>query len=564
MAEFIKKLNEKTGNRYAFLRLNSAYYISAERLLKVNFLFPSDESDLKKIAGTPLAKGAKQPAVSASKPGDVIDEAGKREVEAAIKELYPEIICEIKFTRSYADAEVVKNKVIEYLNDNHKAVLAELVGDDIAVETGSGFTKIKISAFTPVHKIFIAADTEKRLTRYIEKCFCLDCFVELSERSGFKSDTSAPGLDRGTVSVIGDSFVKPNGIGAVIFGSKAKRASGLNFFPLQIKTVSQPTERGATISVSGTVGSFQKNSFRNAEYNPEVPVKKKVGKFEIEVKEFTYVYKWTLDDTTDTIECVLYRDNPDLDIEKLKDGEIIAVTGVAYNRSRDGVLTFRPDAAWYADIDFSAVAPRRKIKSESKNYALIKPERYEDYSQSSLFDEVFVSETPAYLAGKTFVVFDFETTGVDASDAPVQLGACKMVDGKIVETFQTLINPGRKIPIETSRIHGIYDKDVVDAPSIKEVLPDFFKFTREAVLAAHNAPFDMGFLKRAAEPEGYVFDNMITDTCQLARQHVKGAPNNKLGTLCEFFKIELNCAHNAIYDAVATAKLLKEIAKLIV
>ncbi|MDR2635011.1 MAG: hypothetical protein LBC13_03405, partial [Clostridiales bacterium] len=456
----MKKLNEKTGNRYAFLRLNSAYYISAERLLKINFLFPSAEGDVKKTAETTPEKGAKKSA-SVRKNDDIIDNAGKTEIENAVKEMYSGVNCDIRFIRSYADSGVVGNKVIEYLAENHKIVLPELRNDDLAVDMGENFAKIKISAATSIYKIFMASDIENRLKRYLEKCFCLNCFVEVTERMDDSSDVSSPGLDKGSVFVVGDTFVKPRSFGEMIFGSKMKRSAGINFFPVQIKTVSQPTERGASVSVAGTVSNFQKNSFKNAEYNPEVPVKKKVGKFEVEIKEFTHFYKWTLDDTTDTIECVVYRDNPDSDIEKLKDGDVIVATGSAYRRQRDGLLAFRPDAAWYADVDFSDITPRRNIKGESRNYSLIKPQKYEEYSQSSLFDEeLFVTETPAYLAGRTFVVFDFETTGTFESDVPVQLGACKMVNGKIVETFSTLINPGRKIPAETSAIHGIYDKDV--------------------------------------------------------------------------------------------------------
>lgn len=215
------------------------------------------------------------------------------------------------------------------------------------------------------------------------------------------------------------------------------------------------------------------------------------------------------------------------------------------------------DKMWLADVDYSTIKTELPQKSANKNYYLVRPEKYFEESQSSMDDLLGgEKEVAPYLKGKTFVVFDLETTGLDVQHCMVvQLGSYKIVDGKIVETFNTLINPCCHIPEATSAIHGIYDSDVVCAPEFKDVVPDFFKFTRGATLVGHNAcGYDLPILSRLARESGYNFDNPVLDTLILAKQQYR-LPSYNLGNLAKHFHINLENAHNADFDAIATAKL---------
>lgn len=158
----------------------------------------------------------------------------------------------------------------------------------------------------------------------------------------------------------------------------------------------------------------------------------------------------------------------------------------------------------------------------------------------------------------TFVVFDTETTGLTPSaDAIVQIAAVRLVNGRRVETevFDTLVNPGRRIPAASTDVHGITDSMVVGAPDILEAGRQFHKFAEGAVLVAHNAPFDMEFLRRQEAAMGRVFDHPILDTVLLSavvfgqlQEHSLDALTARLG-----ITIPEEARHTAIGDTVATA-----------
>src|SRR5690606_17872565 len=118
----------------------------------------------------------------------------------------------------------------------------------------------------------------------------------------------------------------------------------------------------------------------------------------------------------------------------------------------------------------------------------------------------------------TFVVFDIETTGLSPkNDMITEIGAVKIEDGKIVDEFNQLINHGRKIPDNIVKLTGITDEQVKDKRTIEEVLPKFEKFMEDAVLVAHNASFDVGFIKYKFSKLGKEIDNPVLDTLELSR-----------------------------------------------
>ena len=118
------------------------------------------------------------------------------------------------------------------------------------------------------------------------------------------------------------------------------------------------------------------------------------------------------------------------------------------------------------------------------------------------FDELTTTEeTPLHEV--TFVVVDLETTGGDrTADAVTEIGAVKVRGGEVLGEFATLVDPGRDIPPAVVSITGITEAMVVDAPRVDAVLPAFLEFCRGCVLVAHNAPFDIGFLRAACERLG--------------------------------------------------------------
>lgn len=166
------------------------------------------------------------------------------------------------------------------------------------------------------------------------------------------------------------------------------------------------------------------------------------------------------------------------------------------------------------------------------------------------------------VADVTFVAFDFETTGLyPAQDKIVEFGAVKFKGGAVVDTFQQLANPGIPITEDAARISGIDSDMVVSAPPVAEVLPRFVEFLGEAVLVAHNAPFDLAFLRAALTSEGKGVGvgggvaNTIIDTQILAQKAFPRQKSYSLQNLVGFLAIPPNQAHRALDDAVMCMKL---------
>ena len=170
-----------------------------------------------------------------------------------------------------------------------------------------------------------------------------------------------------------------------------------------------------------------------------------------------------------------------------------------------------------------------------------------------------VRETP--LSRLSCVVFDTETTGLSPeTDGIVQIGAVRVLNGRRIEgeAFETLVNPGRPIPPASTRIHGIDDRAVADAPRVAEAVRAFHRFAGGAVLVAHNAPFDVAFLRRHRGATGVDFDNPVLDTVLLSAAVFGEAVPHTLDAIAERLGLELDPAlrHTAMGDAIATAEVL--------
>jgi DNA polymerase III epsilon subunit family exonuclease len=163
-----------------------------------------------------------------------------------------------------------------------------------------------------------------------------------------------------------------------------------------------------------------------------------------------------------------------------------------------------------------------------------------------------------------FVILDLETSGAAPSTgaAITEIGAVKVCGGEIIGEFQTFVNPEHGLSDFITSLTGITDAMLVNAPTINSVLPDFLEFLgshKETVLVAHNAQFDLGFLKAAAFKYEYPWPQYpVLDTVRIARSVLDRdeVPNCKLSTLAEFFGAKTSPNHRALDDARATVDVL--------
>jgi DNA polymerase-3 subunit epsilon len=175
-------------------------------------------------------------------------------------------------------------------------------------------------------------------------------------------------------------------------------------------------------------------------------------------------------------------------------------------------------------------------------------------------DQLSLDALDEPLRTTTFVVVDLETTGGAAgTDGITEIGAVKVRGGEVIGEFATLVDSGIAIAPFVSVLTGITDQMISQAPSVAAVLPSFLEFAAGAVLVAHNAPFDVGFLKAACNRYERAWPGpAVVDTAVLARRVLTRdeVPNCKLATLAAFFRASTTPNHRALADARATVEVL--------
>ncbi len=156
-----------------------------------------------------------------------------------------------------------------------------------------------------------------------------------------------------------------------------------------------------------------------------------------------------------------------------------------------------------------------------------------------------------------FVVFDIETTGLNPRvDDIIEIGAVKVANRKVVDSFSTFIHINRNLPAKIIELTSITDDMLQGQPEIRSVLPDFFNFVGDSVLVAHNASFDVSFIKnKSLTYLDKLYDPSVLDTLELSKALIKDVKNHKLNTLTKKLGIKLENHHRAVDDANATAQL---------
>ena len=164
----------------------------------------------------------------------------------------------------------------------------------------------------------------------------------------------------------------------------------------------------------------------------------------------------------------------------------------------------------------------------------------------------------------TYVVFDLETTGFSPiKDKIIEIGAVKVERGKITERFSTFVNPKVPIPFQITQLTSITDQMVMDAPDIETVLPKFLAFVGDAVLVAHNASFDVGFIEQNCRYQDRIPDFTSVDTVAMARILLPTLSKFKLNVVANALHISLENHHRAVDDAGATAEIFVKFVEML-
>lgn len=159
---------------------------------------------------------------------------------------------------------------------------------------------------------------------------------------------------------------------------------------------------------------------------------------------------------------------------------------------------------------------------------------------------------------ENYVVIDLEMTGLNAkTDAILEVGAVRVRDGKVTDTYGTLLRTGRKLSKQVMELTGITEEMAENGADPEDAMGEFFAFLGEDILVGQNVIFDYSFLKQWAVNHNFSFERNAVDTLKLARRFLPAEQKKDLESLCTYFSVEREQAHRALDDALATYQVLE-------
>ncbi len=454
----------------------------------------------------------------------------ERAAQEAVREAVPAALePRLRIRKLVADEQIVRHKILEYLDRSHRAAAACIRAEDIGVSVG------ETVEFT------FGVDAAER--GFFEKNEQLLPGVEkmLSHNFCNKFHGSLADKEKG-----GDAEEEEEEIEERFDYRPARTFAVTDFEPIDEPNVPKIATYLAdcdftaeSLTVCGEITYIQ----------------------ERESKKGKPYLRFTISDTTGKLTLSYFpKKRTEEKIRALKEGDSIVCTGV--NEMFNDRLSFTARAINRGKIPEGFVPEKRAGKAIPVRYSKVFPEKLTDYNQMNLFEQ---SSLPDDLTKNTFVVFDLETTGLvntptgGKMDAITEIGAVKIIGGEIREKFSTLVDPERKLDEEIVKLTGITDEMLKGAPKIGEVIPDFLKFCEGCLLVGHNVQFDYKFVQYYASQEEYAFEYKAFDTCSLA-QSLLFLSNYKLNTVADHYGIVFN-HHRAWDDALTTAKIFIELIK---
>ncbi len=451
-------------------------------------------------------------------------------IASSIEKELPNVKVSVNVKKSIADAEIAKRAIFDYIQKHCFSVAHVIDINSVNVISGGKKIKYEVTGLDSVCEFLQRTSVLDQLKEVLERTYCNDFEGEIRITA---EDTEKPVYEDLSVSEDDIADIKVRTVKMV----DVQKFSDDEFYDTATYVADGENILGKCY-FAGTVDE----------------------KEERESKKGNKYYRITLDDKSGKISGSYFTtDKTKLQkLEKLNVGSVVIVRGEM--EVFNGRPSFLIKGFHFCEFPCGYVPERRPSKKAPEKYAFAFPEKCELSTQQDFFTEE--KELPETLKDKEFVVVDIETTGTDVtSDKITEIGAVRIVNGVIVESFQTLIDPEVKLSQKIIELTGITDEMLVGKPKIHEVYPDFIKFLGGSVFVAHNADFDYRFLRNVGKDLGYYLENDYLDTLVISRKLLPSLPNHKLNTVCGYFNIEFR-HHRALSDAFATAEALIKLYKL--
>lgn len=495
---------------YSKVKLSGADYDEVSDVTTLTFLYPENINEPLNEIKTKLKQEVK----------DFLEDMGN---------------IKLKFKQSYIDSDILFANAVEFIEKEFPYLKGILEKEDINFQKQDNLILITIDCDGEVFELLQKYDFCNNFTQFLSDKYYEDVKIELNPC-------------KQVVKKQEEEKISPQAELLNILAEEAKlnKVEVSEIVNIYGKEITMPAKfikdinKTEEVVIAGKISNIVSSKFvPKSQRGQENPTEKTKLTFQVS-------------DASGSVEVILFPGEKDAEkLERITEGSEVIVSGVL------------SEFASKTNIKANALSLCKVLTKEVKyiwrepikDYFTVKPQPMVDLQQMDLFS-VFEEKKDYWQDGKSVVVFDFETTGLNADSCEIiEIGAVKVTNGVCSETFQTLVNPNQKLSQEITNITGINDEMLVFAPTLDKVLPDFHKFCQGCVLSAYNIGFDIKFLKNAGLKYRYKFDNEQIDTLELARQKVASLPNYKLSSVVKALDITLVEAHRALNDAIATAKV---------
>ena len=437
---------------------------------------------------------------------------------------------ELAFERCPLDKRSIANHTYATIINNFPAISKSFTYDDVAVEISDLVVNVNLKLSPSSYDYAIGLNRENLVAEKLKESFFADFVVNFSKK---EDEVVATNSIENNIEFM--SSIKEIEEKVVYELSEVADIIGKNEYSLAID-YSKVKSVIENVVICGEVTSIQRKTYKRSFTKND------------ETKEIERAfYNFSIKNENKVLYCSIFpKQHDEMKGDLIEVGMKVCCFGSF--REFNGKLNFTANSI--ARCVYNKEEIKSNFKHVNEEYHTIFPEKYIDYEQGGLFDD----EVKQF-DGK-YVVFDLETTGLDGNkDEIIEIGACKIENGRIDEVFSTFVKPNKNIPKEITSLTGIDDEMVKDAPSINYVLPDFYKFCDGAKLVAHNIAFDISFIHAIAKKLSYNFNHENIDTIEMSKRLLPGLKNYKLGTVVEKLGVSLENAHRAVHDATATAKV---------
>lgn len=509
---FIYELNKTLNNKYDYLKLLKVVYNTSFNFCLVNFIYPEDKP--------------------------ILTDEEKEEIKLAVNQVL-KLNCklECKFNKSYLDKNIVFNAVVDFVKKNYDSI-SSYFPEVLEYSKNNLCVNLTIKANETLNNYILNNNINEEIKKYLLNNFCGDFIVGV-ERGQVVFDEN---LLEERAELMQANYTPPEKIKKYLV-SEPMQVFGGEIVPMADYIKNLKGEKFDCMLAGTVSGLIEK------EYIPKV--NKAKGSDE---KRKYYIFK--LDDGSGSVSCIHFCTKiSQKHFALIEDGVHIICKG-NYVKKINGEMQYMIKAI---SLCKKLEEPEEEIEQEPEItetseyvYKVAKPEPYIRTVQDNLFSAN--QDYPDYIKNNVFVVFDVETTGFSPETNDLtEIGAVKIVNGKIVEKFQSLCRPFQSIPQDVVNLTGITDEMVKDMPPSTELIKDFYQFVQDAILVGYNVNFDYSFIQAVGKRANIQFTNEKKDCLVEAKAKVY-LKRYKLKDLVTYLGITLDNAHRALYDATATAE----------